>query len=551
MFKKTLDTKFRRLALVALIFVIMGFSYASATDNIGQFENNRLIVLIATDTPELITGKTIGDIATTGILSIDAACGKIGVTQIEQFYPGRLTKPALIELVKRMYIFSLDGKTTPQDAAILLSKDPAIEIAEPIAIPQLCYQPNDPSIGMQWHLGQIHAFDAWETVRGDTTRHSVIAILDTGIEWDHPDLAANIWINAVEDINHNGLFDPPDNNGVDDDSNGFIDDVVGWDWGDGDNDPTDNGIIHGTPVAGVASEVTDNGTMGAAIGFSARLMSVSVINSAGYLANFLQGMIYAVENGADILNCSWGTPVYSAAEQGIITALWESGALIIGATAASGNDQFFYPAAYDHVIAVAATDRNDHKTYFSSYGTWIDLCAPGMDIFTTYTGGAYTSYSGTSFAASMVSGLAALIWAWRPELTNAQVENLLKESADSIDYLNPGYAGLLGAGRINASAWLTTSINPSPILPEKIVLDCYPNPFNGQVKIRIDVQRRSVVSLGIYDILGHHVTNLLNSSKAPGQYEITWEAKDISSGIYFYKLTMDGFQQTRKMLLLK
>jgi subtilisin family serine protease len=314
--------------------------------------------------------------------------------------------------------------------------------------------PNDPRVSDQWYIEYTDAYNGWDIVRGDTTRHSLIGIIDSGVHWDHPDLAPNINVNPAEDANHNGVFDSGDNNGVDNDGNGFVDDVVGWDLGDSDNNPVDDAAPHGTAVAGCASEVTDNGLRGAAIGFAARILCVKVFQGGMPTAGY-QGMVYAADNGANVINCSWAIPSYSQAEQEIINAVWQSGALIVASAGAFSDSTRVYPAAYEHVMAVTSTDQTDHKASFASYGSWVDICAPGIDIWTTYGSSDFVNYSGTSFSTAMVSGLAALVRAWYPDLSNDETEDLIKISADTIYHLNPGYRGLLGSGRINCANWIT------------------------------------------------------------------------------------------------
>ena len=445
-----------KIAIALFVGVLLIWSLAQAENlQIGELSSgakyiaNKIIIVNETGAPSYLVGQAKSGVAITGVPSVDELCREVGVTKVEPFYPGNLRNPILKKEISKFYVFTLAPGVSAPTAMPIFKSDPVIKIAELYSVPELCYTPNDPRYSDQWYLPFTHADSAWNTVRGDTTRHSIIGIIDSGVHWDHPDLAANIWINAGEDINHNGVFDSGDNNGIDDDGNGFIDDVVGWDFGDSDNNPVDDVAPHGTAVAGCASEVTDNGLRGAAIGFSSRIMCVKVFQG-GTLFNAYQGLLYAADNGAKIINCSWAVTTHSQAEQDIINTIWQAGALLIASAGGLGDNTMVYPAAYDHVMAVAATDQTDHRASFSGYGSWVDICAPGVNIWTTSGSSDFVEYSGTSFSAPMVAGLAALINAWMPTLTNYQIEQLIEDFADTV----PNNNGNLGAGRINCVAWI-------------------------------------------------------------------------------------------------
>jgi len=547
-----------RTILIAVL-LLLGALLAQAESNLplGTLPNgdnyiaNRIIVAIEYGGPNLTADRTIDGIAYSGVGSIENLCKEIGVTHIEPFYRGRLTKPALVREVSRLYVFTLVDGIDATEVISRLENESSIDYASLYMLPTLHYVPNDPRAVDQWFLPHTQAYEGWDIVRGDTTRHSIIAIVDTGVNWDHPDLAPNIWINAAEDANQNGVFDSADNDGVDADSNGFVDDVVGWDFGDDDNQPRDSEVPHGTPVAGTASEATDNGLLGAAIGFSARIMCIKGF-SGGLPMNAYQGMIYAAETGAEVVNCSWGTMTFNQAEQDMINAAWEAGALIIGSAGALSDTTRNYPAAYQHVMAVAATDRNDHKASFSGYGTWVDICAPGVDIWTIYGVSDFIEYSGTSFSTAMVSGLAALIRAWHPNLNNDEVEQLIEASADTIYHLNPNLRGLLGAGRINCYNWISTGIDDNVEIPGRLALmQNYPNPFNATTVIRYELPAKGEVTLDIFNILGERVARIPIGTQSAGNYDLSWNAGPLPSGMYFSRLQVGNDVCSMKMILLK
>jgi subtilisin family serine protease len=530
------------------------FSTAAGLDTKpqGRFVSDKVVVKQKANNPGWRTNAMTNGYISSGDTSIDRICREVGVINIEPYYPGPLTKPALARAVAGLYIFTIANPDDIETAIAKLSNNPNIDYIERISIPQLNYSPDDPAFPSQWHLPHVHADNAWDIVRGDTTRHSVIAVVDAGINYDHPDLLGNIWVNPGEDINQNGQYDSSDYNNIDDDHNGFIDDLVGWDWGTFDNNPMEEpSWPHGTSVAGCVSEVTDNGVWGSAIGFSARMMCIKVFN-AGNLHNVMQGLLWAVENNARIINISWGTPVFSQTEQNVINAIWDEDVLIVASAGNESSDVPIYPAAYDNVIAVAATDANDHLAPFSGYGSWIDLCAPGTNILTTETHSGFASYNGTSFSAAMVSGLAGLIRAWYPSMTNAQIENLIKSTTDNIDSLNPGYIGRMGTGRLNAFRWLLTSIdNQPPLAHHYYAIKSYPNPFNSSTLISYTLNKRASVKLTIYDLLGKRVASAIDYVQEAGDYRYLWDGTEYGSGIYFARLEIDSYSETIKLCLIR
>jgi len=539
--------------IVLLISFDMASPHDPGIDSYGsEYVANKIIIVNEYGAPAYETGFSVSGVAVTGVSSVDELCQRAGVQSVEPFYSGRLSKPALIREISRMYVITLrDGL----DALAFLDdfeRDPNIEFAELYTIPQLHYIPNDPRLSDQWFLGRTDAYGGWDIIRGDSTRIAIIGIVDTGVYWTHPDLAANIWINAAEDINHNGVFDDPDNNGVDDDSNGYIDDVVGWDMGVGDNNPAEMQPTHGTPVAGAASEVADNNLLGAGIGFSARIMCVKGANNQNQLTGVWQGMVYAADNGAHIINCSWGSMTYHQSEQLIVNSIYEEGILIVASAGGSGDTTRSYPAGYENVMAVTATDQNDHLTPFAPHGTWIDVCAPGVNIWSTWSQNSFINLSGTSFSAPMVCGLAALIKSWNPGFSAFEIENLIEDGADTIDHLNPNYRGMLGAGRINCANWLPTSVNDMPATPEQFIMtQNYPNPFNSSTIIDYLLPRSSFVTLDVYDILGKRVRTLVSSFQEAGTHRATWDAGEMPSGQYCYQIEAGDLITRKKMTLVK
>jgi hypothetical protein len=446
---------------LTLVLLLLAVS-APARELVGETPNgdryilDKMLVIIKPDQPLLSTDNAVSGIALSGVRDLDALNTKHQVTRIEPFYKGKLKSPVLRELMDRFYIFTVSSGEDIFEVIEEYRQDGYLECAEPYIIPVLDYVPNDPSLEDQWGLEKIDAVDAWDYVRGDKTKVAKVGISDTGVYWYHPDLEDNMWINEPEDINHNGRFDNfPDYQGGDlnyddDDGNGYPDDVLGWDCADNDPDPAEPSPIHGTHVAGCASEVTDNGEGGGGIGFSARIIAGKGGNSSGQLTAVYQAITYCSDQGADVVNCSWGSGSYYYAYQQTINRAYDNGTQVVASAGNENNSYLRYPASYEHVISVAATDQNDHKADFSSYGDSVDVSAPGVNIYSTWGESSYAYLQGTSMAAPITSGTLALLVAQDTLRTPDDLTQIIKATTDSIDHLNPSYRGQLGTGRINA-----------------------------------------------------------------------------------------------------
>ena len=344
------------------------------------------------------------------------------------------------DLFARIYLLEINDAEKIDLVINELISSHCVEYAEKVPLEKTSLTPNDPSLGSQWGLTKISATSAWNYFSANS--NVIVAIVDDGVERTHPDLAASIWINTGDN----------NNNGIDDDQNGYIDDSNGWDVADNDNNPnpTTNAYDHGTHVAGIVGARSNNNIGVASIGFSVKIMPVKASNNPGSVNAGYNGIIYAVDNGADVINMSWGGYASSTTAQTIIDYAYNAGVVCI---AAAGNDNLStmtYPSGYNHVISVAASSSNDTKAGFSNYGSWVDITAPGQNIYSTTVGASYGNKSGTSMASPMVAGLAGLMLSLNPSLTVANIENCLKSTADNINAVNSGFIGQLGTGRINA-----------------------------------------------------------------------------------------------------
>lgn len=321
------------------------------------------------------------------------------------------------------------------------------EYAEPKYIHHSFYTPNDPSIGQQYFLTKIQAYNAWDISHGDTT--VLIGIVDSGTDWNHPDLQANLQLNYNDPIN-----------GTDDDGDGYIDNYRGWDVSMNDNDPMVDLQSHGSHVSGCAAAVTDNATGVASPGFNCRFLPVKAANStatttidAGY-----EGIVYAADHGCDIINCSWGGPGGGQLGQDAVTyATVNMGALVVASAGNSGVDEANYPASYQYAFNVASTNTQDNKSSFSTYNYSVDVSAPGSQIYSTVYNNSYTNMSGTSMASPIAAGCAAMVKAMNPTFNGLQCGEQLRMTADNIytQAGNANYQNKLGGGRVNLYRALT------------------------------------------------------------------------------------------------
>ncbi len=355
-----------------------------------------------------------------------------------------------------------------RDAAQLIermSSLPQVLYAEPDYEVEAVALPDDPNFPEQYGLHSLEgpipghgvgADRAWDWAVGDTS--ILIGVIDTGLDYDHPDLAPNVWTNPGEIAG----------NEVDDDGNGFVDDVHGFDFLNRDGDPMDDNR-HGTHVAGIIAARGNNGIGTAGVCWRARIVGLKFLGStgSGYVSDAIDALEYAIQMGIRITNNSWGGGGYSRSLRDEIITADMAGCLFVAAAGNSGSDLDqvdFYPASFHlpNEIVVAATDENGDLAGYSNYGaTRVDVAAPGTHILSTFPGGGYAMLSGTSMAAPHVTGSAALLWNFLPQLTHSQVRALLLSSTD------PGgpVAGRVAAGFLNLYRALAErdTVPPDPV----------------------------------------------------------------------------------------
>ena len=441
----------------------------------------------------------------TGVPAVDRLGSKLGVVLLEQRFPK--ARPTYyngrrIDL-RGWFRVKFAGKVDVESVVQQYKRLRGVIDAQPIGVHTVLATPNDDHYADQWHLNQdndhdVDAPEAWDIETGD--EQVIVSILDTGVRYFHKDLGgANASYDTPTDVNGNMWINWAEKNGVDgvdDDGNGYVDDWIGWDFvddagdffypvypgedgDDPDNDPRDfNG--HGTHCAGNIAAMNNNGyatasvsggwgdgslsvsgngvkVMALRIGYSASILNTGIEVGLVRMDYAADAFYYAADNGARIASCSWGSD-NSGGLGDAIDYFLSKGGLIFKAAGNDGNTDADYMCARDDIISVAATNDNDCKADFSNYGTWVDISAPGVGIWSLYhnhddpESDYVASMDGTSMATPIAASVAALIWSKHPDWSADQVKQRLFDSADDIDNLscNSSYAGKLGAGRVNA-----------------------------------------------------------------------------------------------------
>ena len=407
-----------------------------------------------------------------GLQDFDQRAAGYGVHLIARVYPfldhvqpTPKTRRNLLAL-RRTYYVRYTADALPKEVAAGLASAPGVVYAEPVPINRTQadrgqrVDPNDPRFGDQPELRLLQLPEAWDVIRGkEGAPRVVIAVVDGGGEWRHEDLRANVWTNPDEVAG----------NGIDDDNNGFIDDVHGVNFANQDdrnNDPTGLpetpwNANHGTASAGPASAVTDNGTGIAGAAWNAEIMHInSSCSHDRDICYGYEGILYAAANGADLINASWSGLVDTDDQVKLpdqtLDLATDMGALVVAAaTNANRNSDLFryYPARNPRVLSVGATEKSTRRRAgFSNYGKLVNVFAPGVTILTTGSGNGYVSISGTSYSSPLTAGVAALVKTRFPEMTPDALREHIRLTSDNIDAENPAYAGQLGRGFVNALA---------------------------------------------------------------------------------------------------
>ena len=458
-------------SLLLFLFVFTGMSHAAdplakkATLKEGDYVPNTVIIKVKSH------ARSLCQIASFDEPKITQALARIGAGEVAKFFP-RAMVPAMERnsLGKKyadlslIYKIKYSGNVAVDDAIRFLQSTGVVEYAEPMFVQRTTFTPNDPSVASQYHIGKINAYNAWNVWQGDT--NVVIGIVDSGTDWDHPDLVNNIKYNYADPID-----------GIDNDNDGFIDNFRGWDVSENDNNPSVGNQVHGSHVSGCAAASTNNAIGVAAPAFKCKFLPVksSLDASTNSIDDGYDGIVYAVDHGCSVINCSWGRAGgFSQFEQDVIDyAAVNHDVLVV---AAAGNDAVeadHWPASYNHVISVASTASNDAKSGFSNYGYQIDVCAPGSNIYATVSNNTYTPMSGTSMASPVAAGCAAMVRSRFPLFNADQAAQQLRNSCDNIYGLaaNSIFNNKLGKGRVNLFTAVSDTLSPGVAVSNLRVTD--------------------------------------------------------------------------------
>ena len=535
----------RKLLFILLlpILVLAGAALAQPYENssvVGQAQD-RVLVTVKEGVQINLDKST--DPTKVGVAALDAVSSRFAVHEVDRVFYDLVKhdKADDAEPFKRVLEVFFDTRHDLQDVIKAYDAVPEVEKVEAVDICKMydAYLPSDLSAS-QWYLrnstiggGDVRAVGAWNQALGDS--NIIVAVIDSGVDWQHPDLGGThpdkvngaLWTNWAE------YYGTP---GFDDDSNGKVDDIRGWDFvhfpGGGypdeddsnqDNDPSDY-ESHGTQCAGIVAAIANNGQGIAGTAHGCKVMAVRAgflpdgeDQGVVYMSWIISAILYASNSGADIINCSWGSTSQLSSAVAYAQA---RNILLVNAAGNDDNDEADYLGTRSGVLAVAATGTADGKASFSSYGSWVEISAPGVSMYTTtydrFTGNhIYSSVQGTSFSSPLTAGAAALVWSANPSWTYTQVADHLIATADNIDAENPGYEGLLGAGRVNLLRALGDEYHQFP--------DEFPTLFDAMnsasegdvIQIRGDVE-----IAGPLEVLGGKDLSVL------GGYDASYSSRD-------------------------
>ncbi|MEI8133733.1 MAG: S8 family serine peptidase [bacterium] len=363
------------------------------------------------------------------------------------------------EKISRWFEIFYDGNESPETACAELKRLSIIEFAEPRYLNNLLYIPNDTYLSEQYAITQMRTTAAWDIVRCDSTM--LVADDDIGADWHHPDLANTVYVNTGETGLDADGFDKR-SNGIDDDGDGFVDDWHGWDFAGNygeapDNDPMP-GASHGTHTSGIMAASGNNKTGICGVAFGAKLLIIKCSGDGGNDVAFgYEGIVYAADRGAKLVNNSWGGTGKTQSGEDIITYAISKNCVVVASAGNNGGSvedvyhviEYLYPSAFQHVLSVGSTDNGGAISYFSEYNDRVDVNAPGGNIFSTTPYNSYGLMSGTSQAAPNASGGIALIRQKFPDLTPDQAIQRLRATCDPLTTAQDRHPGLTGKGAVN------------------------------------------------------------------------------------------------------
>lgn len=379
-----------------------------------------------------------------------------------------------------------------------LERNKQIEYVEPDPVATAIGTANDPYFtgGNQWYLSKISAPAAWDLTTGSS--EVVVAVLDTGVLASHPDISGKV-LPGYDFINNNA--DATDDNG------------------------------HGTAVAGLTSASTNNSLGMAAVTWKNPVLPVKVLaaNGSGNHSNIANGITWAADNGARIINLSLGGTSSSRTLRNAVNYAWNRNVILVAAAGNNGNDTAFYPAAYNNVVAVSATNSSDGRPSWSNYGSYVDVSAPGASILTLHGATGYAWWNGTSFSSPIASGVVALMASANPALSNAAIVDALLKNSDDIG--DPGYDVYFGHGRVNAqravaAVWISPSVDTTAPV---VSID---SPTAGaSVSGLVEVSLSATDNVGVTRV-ELYIDGVLYGESASSSASFSWETTNTTDGSY-------------------
>ncbi|MSR89166.1 MAG: T9SS type A sorting domain-containing protein [Candidatus Margulisbacteria bacterium] len=444
------------------------------------------------------------------------------------------------------YLLTFSSEQDAKEIAKTYAQQSDIEYAEPLYYVQTDTMPNDPNLDKQTDLSRT-SLKSLLTLT--PIQDTLVAVLDTGIDITHPDLQGQLYTNPSE----------ISNNGLDDDHNGYIDDISGYNFsnegiGNGSKIAEDqNG--HGTHLAGIIAAKTNNNLGITGLNPRTKILNCKFLDASGRGTQLdaAIAIYYAVNQGAKIINCSWGYTNYNTVLQNAIAYAIAHDVVVIAAAGNSGIRQLGYPAAFPKVVAVGSIDLNQHPSYFSSQGTFISYSTYGENIYSLAPHCGYAYRTGTSQSTAILSGIISLIYSIKPELSSTQVQNLLNQSLDDISPtgkdIYTGYGSINGAKLATILGGASPNEDPSVTSipsPTKLVLTDvmnFPNPATGsQTKFGFTSTLPGDVVIKVHALDGRLLRTLTEQASENGNV-FSFDLKNetgttLQNGTYFYTITL-------------
>lgn len=555
----------RRPLAVALAAVLALLARSSA----AAPGNSRPGEVLVIQRAERVLAASPSDVASSDHAAVRNLLARHGLTKAYSIGPrfGSDTPPFLRLVSTRPDFDPLQAARDLEASGLFVAAAPNVEL-------ELFAMPNDPDLPKQWHISDPSDADidlpqAWDVTQGSAS--VLIGVLDTGVDMGHPDLADRIWTNPGE----------IPGNFIDDDQNGWADDVHGWDVGNNDNDPTPTWFpgtsedlgFHGTMVAGVACASTNNAVGVAGADWNARIVPIKMTDNDGFLTlnAFTAGLRYAWKNHVEVLNVSFGAAgaFYRTYFQALTDSCLVNGVVVVASAGNSNAGDQFFPAGCDSVLSVAATNRRNERAWFSQWGTWVDVAAPGDSIWCptqrAYTPDAgsrayymanrgwdgvnpYFYGNGTSASAPLVAAVCALVLARWPGLTPLEVQQRIIDTGETVVYDHP-------IGK-KVDAWravydpLGDASSPSP---GALRLSCAPTPFRDVATVTFATGGVHPIDVAIHDVRGAPVASVRLPAATRSW---TWDGRDASSarvpaGIYFVRARSGAAESVARIVRVR